>query len=442
MTESMQVSVFGLGYVGTVSAVCLAYSGHQVTGVDVNPVKVDQIHRGESPLVEPGLNKLIQEVVASGHLVVTTDSDAAVKDSQVSLICVGTPSNDNGSLDIRSVKKVSGEIGRVLATKDHYHVVAVRSTVVPGTVEETVIPLLEETSGKTAGRDFGVCVNPEFLREGSAVEDFFHPSHIVIGAIDQCSGDTLASMYSHLDAPVVRTPIATAEMVKYANNSFHALKITFADQIGNLCKAHGIDGREIMDILCRDRQLNISATYLHPGFAFGGSCLPKDLRALLYQAKERDVDSPLLGAILPSNQQQIERGIRMIEATGKKRVAVLGLSFKAGTDDVRESPVVPLIERLVGRGYEVHIYDDKMELSRLIGANKTFLERELPHIATLLSASAEAAVVTADVVVVTKDSPAFYAALASLHADQTVIDLIGVDETVRLPDGIYEGICW
>jgi GDP-mannose 6-dehydrogenase len=312
----------------------------------------------------------------------------------------------------------------------------------PGTVRNRLVPILEETSGRRIGNDFGVCMNPEFMREGSAIDDYYHPSQIVIGEFDQRSGDAVEAMYDAVNAPMVRASIETAEMVKYVSNAFHATKVVFANEIGNLCKVHGIDGCQVMDIFCRDRRLNISPTYLKPGFAFGGSCLPKDLRALLYDAKQHDVDSPLLDAVMRSNERQVDRGIRLIEATGRKKIGVLGLSFKAGTDDVRESPVVPLIETLVGRGYQLSVYDEKVIPSQLIGANKSFLDRELPHIASLMRSSIDEVVGDSDVVAVTNGSKAFDRVSHLVREDQVLIDLADIRNGNRTMKGTYEGICW
>jgi len=438
----MRVSVFGLGYVGCVSAACLAREGHAVIGVDVNRDKVEQVRAATSPIMEPGLDKLMTEVVQSGRLQATCDSSAAVRDSEVSLICVGTPSNSNGSLDLRYVEKVSREIGEALVTRQSYHVVLVRSTVLPGTAAKRIVPALEQSSGKRAGTDFGVCVNPEFLREGTAIEDYYHPSYIVIGELDQRSGEVARQLWSTLNAPLVRTTMETAEMVKYASNAFHALKVVFANEIGNLSKANGIDGREVMDILCRDRQLNVSPAYLKPGFAFGGSCLPKDLRALLHRAKRQDVDCPLLNAVLPSNQRQIQRAVELVVGTGRSAVGILGLSFKAGTDDLRESPIVSLIEMLVGKGYEVRVFDEEVELTGLVGSNKAFVERELPHIASLMRPSIAEVITQAEIVVVAKHSRAFRRVPGLLRKEQVLIDLVGIARDKSATGGGYEGICW
>ena len=361
----MRVSVFGMGYVGCVTSACLAHDGHHVIGVDVNQLKVGTIQSGHSPIIEPDLDQWISDGTESGRLMAILDCAAAVQDSDVTLICVGTPSNGNGSLKLDYIEKVCREIGTALSTKDSYHVVVVRSTVLPGTVEERLLPILEQSSQKLAGRDFGLCANPEFLRESSAIKDYYNPSHVVIGALDARSAEVVQKLYDGLSAPIVRTTIKTAEVLKYVNNAFHALKVVFANEIGNLCKVHSIDGQDVMEIFCQDRQLKISPTYFRPGFAFGGSCLPKDTRALAYRAKQRDVDSPLLEAILTSNERHIRRGIEMVERTKRKNIGVLGLSFKAGTDDVRESPVIPLVETLVGRGYRVRIYDEHLQLNKL-----------------------------------------------------------------------------
>jgi GDP-mannose 6-dehydrogenase len=445
----MQIAIFGLGYVGCVSAACLANDGHQVIGVDINPDKVATIGAGKSPIIEPGLDDLIASAVASGHLRASQESAAAVATSDVSIICVGTPSNGNGSLKLDYVTRVCAEIGRALAQKSDYHSIIVRSTVLPSTVREVLIPILEEHSGKRAGVDFGVCMSPEFLREGSAITDYYNPSLIVIGQLDARSGTSARHVFEAVDAEVVQVSLDTAEMVKYANNAFHALKIAFANEIGNLAKASGIDGREVMAILCRDHRLNISPAYLRPGFAFGGSCLPKDVRALLYRAKEQDQEPPLLRAILPSNEAQIRRGIEMVEAIGLNKVALLGLSFKAGTDDLRESPQIALIETLIGRGYQVRVFDEKVQLRNLMGANKTYIEQEIPHIASLMAPTLDEVVAWADVIVVGNGNPSFYTVPQRVKKGQYLVDLVGIDSVrgeanhgLGELNGNYHGICW
>lgn len=431
----MRISVFGLGYVGCVSAACLARDGHTVIGVDVDPHKVATTNAGRAPVLEPALENLIGDVVNAGRLRATVDARSALQQTDISLICVGTPSNSNGSLDLRYLDRVCMQIGGALAGKSDYHVVVVRSTVLPGTVEGRLSLLLEQHSDLRAGTDFGICMNPEFLREGSAIEDYDHPSVIVIGELDAKSGDVAQRLYERVQATVVRTSIPTAEMLKYVNNAFHALKVTFANEIGNLCAAHGIDGHEVMEHFCLDRRLNISSAYLKPGFAFGGSCLPKDLRALVYRAKEQDVHCPLLSAVLPSNQGQIQRALEMVEKTRLRKIGILGLSFKAGTDDIRESPIVHLVEGLVGKGYQVRIFDEKIDLARLTGSNKSFLERELPHIATLLCDSMKEVIAQSEVVVIGNNDKAFRNLPQLLQEEQVLVDLVGMtrDTPFSLP---------
>ena len=437
----MKISVFGLGYVGSVTAACLAADDHTVVGVDVNPLKVEMINSGRSPLIELGLGHLIAEGRDARRLSATLDAADAVQGTDVSIICVGTPSNGNGSLHLGHVEGVVRQIGGALRRKDERHLVVVRSTVLPGTAEDVVIPVLEDASGSGIGDAFDVCVNPEFLREGSALRDYSNPSYVVIGERDAASGDTVAALYERLDAPVIRTSLRTAEMVKYASNAFHALKVAFANEIGTLAKRQGIDGRDVMDILCGDRVLNLSEKYLSPGFAFGGSCLPKDVRALVYSAKQTDVHVPVLGSVLESNQRHIARAIEMVEVAGNRRVGVIGLSFKAGTDDVRESPVVALIETLVGRGYAVSVYDELVEPGRLIGENKASLERELPHIASLMRDTVEAVVDEAETVVVANNGRNVSRALDCIRPEQHVVDLVGLAADSR-PTRTYDGICW
>jgi GDP-mannose 6-dehydrogenase len=420
----------------------MSQDGHRVIGVDVNPMKVEKIRQGETPIVEPEVDRLISVGVRTGKLTATHDARSAVLETDISLICVGTPSSSNGSLDIRHVERVCQQIGEVLAEKDGYHVVVVRSTVLPSTSRMSLMPILEQYSGKKAGIDFGVSMTPEFLREGSAVRDYYRPSYVVIGEIDQRAGDLVEQLYSGVDAPRFRLAIETAEMVKYVSNAFHAMKIAFANEVGNLSKAHGIDGQEVMEIFVQDRQLNISPAYLRPGFAFGGSCLPKDLRALLYRAKECDLDVPVLSAVVASNEKQIQRGIQMVERTGCKKIGVLGLSFKPGTDDVRESPAVPLIETLIGRGYQVVVYDDTVHPEMLIGANRVFLERELPHIASAIRPSIDEVLQEAEVIVITNRSKSYQDVPKLLHTGQTLIDLIGIARDDHGNAGAYDGICW
>ena len=437
----MKLSVFGLGYVGCVSAACFADDGNEVIGVDVNPTKVEIINSGKSPIIEEGINELIGRVVASGRLVATTDSERAVHDSDLSIVCVGTPSNQNGSLHLRHVEQVCREIGAALKTKKKRHVVVIRSTMLPGTVQNTVVPALEETSGKKAVKDFGICINPEFLREGSSLKDFYAPPFTLIGADDEETAATVRSLYAKINAPVYVTSSKTAEMVKYVCNCFHALKVSFANEIGNICKALEIDSHEVMHVFCQDTKLNLSPYYLKPGFAFGGSCLPKDLRAMNYKAKELDVEVPVLSAILPSNRLQVQRAVDMVLQAGKQRVGVLGFSFKAGTDDLRESPMVTLIETLIGKGFELAIYDRDVSLARLVGANKEYIEREIPHISRLMRDTIDGVLADSDVIIVGNQAEEFRGVADRLRKDQQLIDLVRLFND-RTSNENYQGICW
>lgn len=436
----MKLSIFGLGYVGCVSAACFAKEGHTVTGVDVNANKAEMINAGNSPIIEAGIGPLLEEVVKANRLSATTDSMAAVHNTDVSLICVGTPSNTNGSLDLRYVTRVCEEIGAALKDKTERHVVVIRSTMLPGTIESVVIPTLEEHSTKRVGKDFGVCINPEFLREGSSLKDFYAPPFTLIGADDEQTTATVRELYSRIDAPVIATSLKTAEMVKYVCNCFHALKVSFANEIGNICKAVGVDSHEVMDIFCQDTKLNLSPYYLKPGFAFGGSCLPKDLRAMNYKAKQVDVEVPVLSSILPSNKRQIEHAIEMVLATGRKRVGVVGFSFKAGTDDLRESPIVTLIETLLGKGIQLVVYDKEVSLARLFGANKEYIERQIPHIAQLMRSSIDEVLEFAEVLVIGNNAEEFRQIEQKQREGQVVIDLVRLFN--KTSDETYQGICW
>jgi GDP-mannose 6-dehydrogenase len=437
----MRLSIFGLGYVGCVSAACFAKEGHDVVGVDVNPTKVKIINSGQSPIVETGVGELIGEMTIAERLRATTDAADAVNNSEVSLVCVGTPSQPNGALDLSYVKRVCQEIGAALEQKKGRHVVVIRSTMLPGTIESVVVPTLEEYSGKQAGRDFGVCINPEFLREGTSLKDFYAPPFTLIGADDEEVAVTVRRLYAGVEAPLHVAGIKAAEMIKYACNYFHALKVSFANEIGNVCKGLGIDSHVVMEVFCQDTKLNLSSYYLKPGFAFGGSCLPKDLRALGYKAKELDIDVPVLAAVLASNRRQIERAVEMVLATGQRRVGVLGFSFKAGTDDLRESPMVALIETLIGKGLQLAIYDREVSLARLFGANKEYVEREIPHIAQLMRGSVAEVLEAADVIVIGNKAEEFRAIEGQLPAGQIMIDLVRLFEH-RVSDESYQGICW
>lgn len=438
----MNISVFGLGYVGCVSAACLAQEGHDVIGIDIDQNKVDIINSGRSPVVEKDIDEIIEKVVSTGKLKATMDSYRAINESQISMVCVGTPSNDNGSLDLSYVKRASAEIGACLREKDNYHVVVVRSTMLPGSVEGEVIPTLEKVFGKEAGADFGVCMNPEFLREGSSVYDFYNPPLIVIGEIDERSGDVVEKIYANIKAPVVRTTIKVAEMIKYVNNAFHGLKVTFANEIGNICKELGIDSHEIMEIFCMDTKLNLSPYYLKPGFAFGGSCIPKDLRALLYKGQREDLQLPLLQSILKSNENQVKRGIDLIMKTRKKNIGIFGFSFKAGTDDLRESPTVELIETLLGKGYKISIYDKNVSIAKIFGANKQFIEKEIPHISSLMRSSMEEVLEKSEVLVIGNGSEEFRKIPELTREKQVIIDLVRIVDDKNEIKSEYHGICW
>ncbi|HSE20211.1 MAG TPA: UDP-glucose/GDP-mannose dehydrogenase family protein [Pyrinomonadaceae bacterium] len=436
----MKLSIFGLGYVGSVSAACFARDGHEVIGVDVNPLKVEIINSGRSPIVEPQLDELIVEAVKGGQLRATTDAADAIASAHVSLVCVGTPGNANGSLDLTHIKSSCKQIGVALSSIDHYHVVVIRSTLLPGSIEQHVIPTLEVYSGKRAGQDFGVAINPEFLREGTSVRDFDNPPFTLIGADDERVSQLVGHLYARLSAPVLTLGIKEAEMVKYACNSFHGLKVAFANEIGNICKAMKIDSHRVMEVFCQDTKLNLSPYYLKPGFAFGGSCLPKDLRAITYKAKELDVNVPLLGSILLSNQQQIERAIDLVLSTGKKNIGVLGLSFKQGTDDLRESPMVTLIERLIGKGLRLTIYDRDVELARVSGANKEFIEREIPHISSLMHNNLDEVIEKLEVLIIGKKDEEFRELATKVKPGCVVIDLVRIFD--RSEQAGYEGIAW
>lgn len=437
----MKISVFGLGYVGAVSSGCLAKDGHTVIGVDPNEAKVAMINAGHSPIVEDEIGDILAAGVANGKIRATSDPAIAVEESDVSLICVGTPSQANGSLDLRYVKGVCAQIGAAIGRKDERHTVVMRSTMLPGSMRETVIPTLEEASGKKAGVDFGVCNNPEFLREGTAVYDYFHPPKTVIGELDSRDGDLMVEIYKGMDAPLIRTDVNTAEMVKYVDNVWHALKVGFANEIGNLSGELQLDGQEVMRIFCQDQKLNLSPYYLRPGFAFGGSCLPKDLRALTYKASRLDVDVPILNSILTSNERQLQRGIDMIHASGSKKVGVLGFSFKSGTDDLRESPIVEMIERLIGKGYELSIYDEFVNVARLVGANKDYILNHVPHIAKIMVQGVEDILNEAEVIVIGNGSAEFKDIMSRLKPHQRVIDLVGIAKPDKATKQ-YVGIGW
>lgn len=437
----MNISVFGLGYVGTVCAGCLTSEGHTVIGVDVNAAKVDGMNSGIAPIIEPKLPELVLKAHREGRLSATTSAFDAIHATSISLVCVGTPSQANGSLELEYVKRVCEEIGEALRSKATSHLVVLRSTMLPGTTEDVLVPLLERHSGKRLGEGFDVCYNPEFLREGSSVYDFYNPPKIVVGERSPGAGDALLKLYEGIDAPLLRTSIRVAEMAKYCDNAFHALKVSFANEVGNLCKKMGVDSHDVMAVFCEDRKLNLSPAYLKPGFAFGGSCLPKDLRALAHQAKRFDLESPVLNAILDSNAAQIQLGIRMITSHGRKRIGFLGMAFKPDTDDLRESPLVSVIETLLGKGFAIRIYDRNVSASRLIGANRRFIEEHIPHLSALLVEDAAAVAAESEVIVIGYRSPEFTPVVESLREDQIVIDLARLSPHVSTP-AKYDGICW
>lgn len=437
----MKISIFGLGYVGTVSAGCLANDGHEIIGVDPAQTKVDLINSGQSPVIEADIGEILASTAQAGRLRATSDPAQAIRETELSFVCVGTPSQGNGDLDLRYIKRVCEQIGQAMKDKAAWHTVVIRSTILPGTMRKTVIPILEESSGKKAGADFGVCHNPEFLREGSAVKDFNSPPKTVIGELDQASGDMLAALYGKIDAPLIRTDLEMAEMLKYVDNCWHALKIGFANEIGNLCKSFAIDAHEVMKAFCQDRKLNISPAYLSPGFAFGGSCLPKDLRALTYQAKMHDLELPIITSILPSNEMQVARGLRLITEKGHKRIGVLGFSFKSGTDDLRESPVIEVIERLIGKGYDLRLYDRNVDMANLVGANRDFILNRIPHISRLMVHCIDAVLDHAKTVVIGNKDPDFGSVPERLRDDQVLVDFVRITDDGR-KNGNYDGICW
>ena len=437
----MRISIFGLGYVGAVGAACLAKDKHTVIGVDNNDDKVSLINAGKSPIIETGLQELIADSVNQNLLSATNNTNNAVSDTDLSFICVGTPGRANGSLDLQYVINVCKQIGTAIAHKNVYHIVVMRSTMLPGSMQNIVIPELESSSGLVAGKDFGVCINPEFLRESTAIKDYFNPPKTVIGELDSTSGDVLAQLYVNLNAPFIRSDIATAEMVKYSDNTWHALKVCFANEIGNFCKAAGIDSHKVMDIFCQDKKLNLSAYYMKPGFAFGGSCLPKDLRALVYQAKCMDLETPVLSSLLANNALQVQRGFDMVSNKGNRKVTILGFSFKAGTDDLRESPVVDLIEKLLGKGFELKIYDKNVNLARLTGSNRDYILNVIPHICQLMVTDIQEALDHGETLVIGNNSEEFKNLLDLKTDNQVIVDLVRITEEHSI-EGHYDGICW
>ena len=437
----MRISVFGLGYVGAVSLACLVRDGHEVVGVDTDASKLDMIRAGRSPIVEQGIQELMRSAVKSGRVRVTANAAHAVADTDLSFVCVGTPSNPNGGQDLSAIRRVMSEIGTAL-DKSTRHTVVLRSTVQPGTLEQVVRPILEERSRRASDGDFALCFQPEFLREGTSIRDYDNPPLTIVGARDAAAAEPLREVFGHLPCEFVVTSIGVAELMKYACNAFHAVKITFANEIGRAAQAVGVDSREVMELVCRDTRLNISPAYLKPGFAFGGSCLPKDLRALNHLAKTHDLTLPMLGGVLGSNRAHVDHAINMVLAPGVRRVALLGLAFKAGTDDLRESPLVTVAERLLGKGVQLRIYDPEVNLSRLLGANKRFIEETIPHLESLMVHDPAASLADAQVALVSVAGREILEALANHHNDGlTVIDLAGLPRA-QLKCARYHGICW
>ena len=440
----MNIAIFGLGYVGIVSAACLARDGHNVIGVDISAEKIECLLAGKTPIIEPGLDALVTEGISDGRLNATLEAPEALRDADLAIICVGTPSNKNGSLSLNYVERVCQQIGRILPSLDQRLEVVIRSTMLPGS-SGRLIAILEGESGKQVGEAFGFIVNPEFLREGSAIRDFDDPPFTVIGEFDQQGGDRVSELYADLNAQVFRVPLGVAEMVKYASNAFHALKVVFANEIGNICQAYDVDSHEVMDIFVHDNKLNLSPYYLKPGFSFGGSCLGKALRALLYSAKKKDISAPVLGSVLPSNEAQTEKAVELVLRGPGRKVGVIGLSFKANTDDLRESPAVEMVERLIGKGMDVEIFDREVSLSQLHGSNREYIEKALPHISILLRDLFEEVLRNSEIIVITKSlrDDEQERLIAILRSDQIVVDLVRLPQRViaSIP-GEYHGIAW
>jgi len=435
----MKISIFGLGYVGCVSLGCLAQKGYEVIGVDVSRIKIDQINSGKATIIEKDIDEIIKEQFNKGMISATEDYKKAITDTNISIISVGTPSSANGHLILESVFNVAECFGEVLKEKKDFHIIAIRSTVIPGTCDKFA-DIIEVTSNRRKGLDFAVVSNPEFLREGSAVYDYFHPPLTLIGSSNNDAASKLSKLYEDLPAEIIITDTRVSEMMKYVNNSFHALKISFANEIGNICKELRIDSHNVMEIFCKDKQLNISSYYFKPGFAYGGSCLPKDLKALQTLAHDHYVKVPVIDAVDITNELQIKRGIELIESFGKKKLGFLGLSFKAGTDDLRNSPAVTVIETLLGKGYEIRIYDQNIQLSQLTGANKAFIDDRVPHLSKLMVPDVTELINTSDVLVVTTKEQEFVELLRNVN-DKTIIDLVLLDEKLIGKENYY-GINW
>lgn len=437
-----KISVLGLGYVGTVLFGCLVREGYNVIGVDIDPVKLELIKKGVSPIIEEGMDQLIAEAIQSDLSEISNDAVYSILNSDVSFTCVGTPSLPNGSQDLSALKRIAIEFGKAMKENPNYHVFVIRSTVIPGTVENLVQPLIEEYSGKKTGIDFGICFQPEFLREGTSIDDYYNPPFTVVGGDSISSVDVVKGVFDHLSCEFITTSIGTAEMMKYVCNIFHALKITFANEIGRFCKSYQVDAHEVMDIVCKDKILNISSAYMKPGFAFGGSCLPKDLRGLNYAAKIKDINLPMLSNVMLSNQVHIDHVVDMILEKQIREVGIAGLSFKGGTDDLRESPLVTMAEMLIGKGMILQIYDPKVNLSKLIGANRNYIEKSIPHISSLMTDSCEQVIGNSKIIVVGQNNKEFIETLyLKCTSEHYVIDLVGCVDRNKLK-GEYTGACW
>ncbi|HTO64641.1 MAG TPA: nucleotide sugar dehydrogenase [Bradyrhizobium sp.] len=438
----MKISVFGMGYVGAVSGACLASMGHEVVGVDVNRGKIDLINAGASPVVEEGLTELIAQAHRAGRISATDDPIEAVHRTEISLISVGTPTGPDGGQALDALDSVVASIGEGVRRKSAPHGVVLRSTVMPRTTEERIAPNLEQSSGRHLGKGLELSFNPEFLREGAAIRDFFQPPFIVIGGVREAGCTLTTALYAGIDAPVFATTARIAESLKYACNAYHAVKIAFANELGVVMKSMGIDARETMRLFCEERQLNISSAYLRPGFAFGGSCLPKELRAIESMAKAARLELPMLANVLASNDRHVDRAFQMIQRRGRRKVALFGLAFKPGTDDLRESPLVALAERLIGKGYELAIFDQSVDLARLTGTNLEYIKREIPHLGRLVTKSVEEALAGASTVVIGHAPSDAVDAIAAAAAGRSIVDLQGVAALQNLPNVDYEGICW
>lgn len=437
----MNISVFGLGYVGVVTIAYLTSRNHKVVGVDVSEVKVKMLSEGICPIVEKDVPEMLKDAKEKGLISATVNAEEAIGKTELSIICVGTPSESNGNLDIRFISNVCEEAGKSIRDKADPHIFVFRSTMLPGTIRKTVIPILEKFSGKKQNEGFSVVFNPEFLRESTAVFDFYNPPKTVVGSDSEEIADKVISLYEGLPGPMIKTKIEVAEMVKYVDNNFHAVKITFANEIGHICRNIGLDSHEVMDIFMQDTKLNISTYYLKPGFAFGGSCLPKDLRAINYLAKNLDLDLPLLNSLLPSNRNQIQSAIKRIISRGKNKIGIAGFSFKEGTDDLRESPIIDIIETLIGKGYDLKLYDRNVYVSKLVGANKDYIENHIPHISALMVNSLDELLEDRELIIIGNKDPEFTRIINEARDDQMIFDLVRMGDNLN-DRGNYEGICW